>query len=236
MKRRTFVNIFGGASTGLIISPNIVSSVFLQDKTQAFTPEELKTALEEYYWKIFDSSLNAETLAPEGRYFFADSFEIEVNSAKNDVFDFAEFIIEQARSLGFDASVLKEGKIPNGMQVINDGITIFTEKGMTIFKVEGLKNWDASIIYNNCINIMAKVPPCLWNKLDKIQPLIRGRGFEGNLSGPFKIYLSDNQTKRLNIERIAPSIRFINKTEEITILNSKILSQFFSENVIEKLI
>ena len=54
------------------------------------------------------------------------------------------------------------------MTVANGGVMIQNEKFMTIFKVEGLKNYNATIIYRKCINISTKVAPSEWKKLKKV--------------------------------------------------------------------
>jgi len=235
MKRRAFVNMMGGVSAGLVLAPPVASSVFADEKNRPFPGEELKMAIEAYCRKIFDSSPDPDLLAPGGRYFFAGSFEVEVVSEKNSIFDLADEVIEKTKSSGFDASALKEGKIPDGMMVMSGGITVQNEKGMAVFQIEGLKNWDASIIYHNCINILSKVPPREWNKLKKIEPLAVGKGYSGNLKGSFKIWLVGDNSLKLDVESITPSVRLAPDSEVKAILNSEVLSRFLPEKIMKKI-
>ena len=117
MKRRKFVNKIGGITAGLAVYPGMPLSVWGNETGGTFSDEELKAALEKYCRKIFYSKPDMKFLTPNGRYFFADSFEVEADSNTNSIFDFADQVIEKTKSSGFDASALKEGKMPQR----NDG-------------------------------------------------------------------------------------------------------------------
>lgn len=233
MERRNFVSAIGGISAGLMAAPGIVTSVLASEMSGSFTDEELKIALEKYCSKIFNSSPDKEYLAPNGRYFFADSFEIEVNSTMNSIFDFADEVIEKAKSTGFDASALKEGKIPEGMQVCNGGAMIQSDKVMMMLKLEGLVNFNATIKYKNGINIATKVPPCEWVDLKKIEKLDRGNGYQGNLKGPFRIWIMGDRPISLNVEEIEPAIRFSKNNMPLNTVSSNFLKEVFSDKIQE---
>lgn len=233
MERRNFVSVIGGISVGLTAAPGIITSVLASEMGGSFTDYELKIALEKNCQKIFNSSPDKEYLAPNGRYFFAESFEIEVDSKINSIFDFADQVIEKSKSSGFDASALKEGKIPNGMQVYNGGVVIKSEKIMKMFKVEGLKNYNATITYKNGINIATKVPPCEWIGLKKIEKMDRGNGYEGNLKGPFRIWIMGNRPINLNVEEIEPAIRFSENNMPLNTVSSSFLKEVFSDKIQE---
>lgn len=234
MKRRTFVNVVGSVSAGLVITPSIASSVFGDETNRSFSDEELKAALEKYCRKIFNSSPELETLVPNGRYSFADSFEIEINTKLNSIFDFADEVIEKAKSTGFDASALKEGNIPDGMQVASGGVIFQNEGKMAIFKVEGLKNYNATITYKNGINIATKVPPCEWKKLKKIEKAgEKAGGYLGNLNGPFRIWIMNDRSINMNVEEIEPAIRFDKDMRPLNTVNDDFLNGVFSEEILE---
>lgn len=106
---------------------------------------------------------------PEGKLFLSKSFSIETVSEKNTVFDIADLVIEYCKEAGFDANSLKEGVIPDKMDVLPGAVSFTTEGAIKGFKIEELKNYDAISIAENPIFIRTELPPDAWGDIKKIE-------------------------------------------------------------------
>jgi len=234
MKRRKFVKEAGVGLAGITLLP-AMGLPLRREKTNTDANEEFKKAVEIHVSKIFNSQPDLEIISPKGRYFFAESFTIDLNTMKNCIFDFADEIIVKAKSMGFDASPVKAGKIPQGMQITNGGVAISMDNKVNVFKLRNLRDWDATVIYRNCIHIFSEAPPALWSKLDKIEPMPVGKGYEGMINGRFRIWVLTDKSQHLYVEKTSPSIKFLDNTDEINTLNSKVLYQILPESVLKVL-
>ncbi|MCT4588318.1 MAG: hypothetical protein N4A71_10880 [Carboxylicivirga sp.] len=171
MNRRLFLKTMGLGSIGIASAGYLMANnnFITQNKVVEFPPEELKSSLTQYINRYFNGELfNPNEPLPNGIILVADGFEVVPVVGKNNIFDIADIVIERCKSIGFDASNLKKGEIPNGMEVNNGGIAIRTQEVITFIKIEDLVDYDATIRYHNGFLIISSLPPVQWNTVNKI--------------------------------------------------------------------
>ncbi|MFV0507354.1 MAG: hypothetical protein ACK5L5_11750 [Bacteroidales bacterium] len=167
MDRRFFLTL-GLGSIGVVSMGSLVANNtrFAQNKVVLFPSEELKSALTQYINRYFNGELfNPYETLPNGGVKVAERFEIEPVIEKNTIFDFADLVIEECEKVGFDAGSLKDGIIPQGMEVGLNSYRIKTSEAVYGNKIEGLKDYDALIKYFNPIFIKTVLPPNKWGAL-----------------------------------------------------------------------
>lgn len=231
MKRRVFLK--SAIATGSVfavsgvVANNVMGNVFSSDN---YSPTEVKKILTEHYNKIFSGdNLDVNLLPNPGKLTFAESFDIEMTSKKVNIFDIAETVIEMTKTINFDASSLRDGKIPDDMEVFKGYVSVKTNGSYTALKLNELKNFDAQIIINNPIVIKYNVPVIEWIDI---------KDFELNTSNDKVVSYVDNKNKirvfifkepiysTLTINNINPLIINKNEPKEITALDKNLLCNF----------
>lgn len=214
MNRRFFLKTVGLGSIGLASAGYLMDNSSLLPETNVvpFTPKELKTALTQYINRYFNGDLfNPSKPLPSGGVTAVSGFEIEPVAEKNTIFDFSDLVIEQCKEVGFDATSLKEGIIPTGMQVNSDSYKIITSAGVHGKKIEGLKDYDASIKYYNPVFIKTTLPPDKWNTLGEFKKAFENKKIITFRDKKGKIMISklltDNSTP-IKVVGIKPNIAF----------------------------
>jgi hypothetical protein len=177
MNRRLFFKTMGLSSIGIASAGYLMANnnFLMQNKVVQFPPEELKSALTQHINRYFNGELfNPNEPLPNGIILVADGFEVEPVVGKNTIFDFADQVIEQCQKIGFDASSLKNGQIPKGMEVGKSSYRIRTSEIMCGNKIEGFKDYDVLVKYHNGFLINSKLPPIQWNTVRKLKTRISG--------------------------------------------------------------
>lgn len=214
MKRRNFLKTAGVASVLLSAGSLMAFNRFPIMEDQKFTPEELKTALDTYFTDVMGGkNFNSNILPPNGKFMVVRSYSIEINNQKNNIFDVADQVIEQLKKLGFDASSLKNGKIPEGMMV-RTGIVDLPDRMFPV-KIEALKNYDATIHFFNTKSISTNILPKDWIKLTDLEKEEYPNGvtsFKSDSEGKkFNLIGRKNSDKiidfRFNVEEINPTVK-----------------------------
>lgn len=234
MHRRIFISSLGIASMGFVAIPSPISSLKLEEQISKIPPEELKLCFENYCKKVFDSALDINNQSPNGRYFFAESYEVLIHPNQNTIFDFSDEIIKISKSFGFDASALKKGKMPDGMSVGDGGVIISSDGKFSIFKIPGLLNYNSTVKYKNCVNILSSTPPCEWKKIDVLERSKKNSNtYTGNSNGSFKLWLTGEQLINFDIEETKPVLKFRENESHLEKINIEILKKLLSENIIK---
>lgn len=184
MNRRSFLRTMGLGSIGLAsIGYLMANNNFLtQSVVNQLQAEELKSALTKYINRYFKGELFVPNGPLSSGVITAVSrFEIEPVIEKNNIFDFADLVIEQCKKKGFDATSLRSGIIPTGMTVSSNGYQIRTSETMYSNKIEGLKDYDALMRCHNPIVIKTTLPPNEWNAISDFK-----KTFENDLITIFR--------------------------------------------------
>lgn len=169
MKRREFFKNAGSA-TVLLSTASMLSFNFLADQGGELNPEELQTALDNYFADMMSGKYfnpNQAIAGARGGLLIVKSYSMEVTKGKNSVFDISDLVIERLKNAGFDASLLKEGKIPEGMIVKNGFVNV--PGGMFPIRIDELKNYDAALYINECSIIKTKQIPSQWKSINALK-------------------------------------------------------------------
>jgi len=195
MERKIFFKSLGVLFTGGLLACNINEVCF---NKISFT-SELELNLKNYFGKNFNSdSFDFNMLPSKGQLMLIDSFEIQINNEKNDIFEISNVVIDKVKTMQFDATALLYGKIPNGLNVFLGGVKFEVNENLVAFKIEELKNYDAQIIFKNPILIKYDVPFEKWSTEKMFNSVLSNRKtkiFKGEISG-IKIYKMYNDIVR----------------------------------------
>jgi hypothetical protein len=205
-------------------------------KMEKYDEKELYKILNKHFAGIFNTKIDRTVIIP--RHHFAKSFEIIINKEKNNVFDCAEQIIERLGS-NFDATPLRDGKIPVGMEVLSGGIKTPTYLNLPI---EELKNYDATLLYKNLITVSAKISPNEWFSFEKVKLSMEKhdevknntmRIYEGMESGKvYRIWTNDYIEKTITVRRLKPTL---DMDETFAAVNIGQISDLINPNVLSTL-
>jgi len=230
MKRRVFITKTGLISTGVVMFPLVAASSKYNFGKTVFNPTELRNAIDRYLSKTFNNKPDENIIPPDGRFYFASSYDVDVNTDKNDIYSVADKVITKCKLIGFDAAELKLGNIPDGMQILNGGIIINKDSKFSVLKIEGLNNFDARVTFRNCINFKTEVPIREWKNLRKVEKIPTSNGYVGNLRGVFRVWMIGDFFNNISFESIDP-IRLSQNCNFTGRCNSGFLNEFLSQEV-----
>jgi hypothetical protein len=209
MKRRSFIRKTTLISGGILFAGGILAkkNLDLHNAPPEFNKELLEKELTEYYEKLFNVVLDLNELPDRKRITLADSFEIEVNNKKNNIFDVADSVIEKLKPLGYDAKPLLEGKIPEGMKIGSGNISVNTDKKLIGIEIPELKNYDAKLVLKNPLLINYRVKPTkLVNEIEyelvssnDIHDSYRGKKYGTYVSKP-----KENSYYYISVKSVSP--------------------------------
>jgi hypothetical protein len=211
----------------------------MQNKVVQFPPEELKSALTQHINRYFNGELfNPNEPLPNGIILVADGFEVKPVVGKNTIFDFADQVIEQCQKIGFDASSLKNGQIPKGMEVGKSSYRIRTSEAIYGNKIEGLKDYDALIICSNPLYIKTTLPPIKWETISEFEKpfestrMISFRDKKGKIM--VTKLLEEDQTS-VRILNLKPNIAFAPNQSLRFPISHDVAKTFLNEQILKKI-
>jgi len=210
MQRRNFIRTTCGVATALAFAPVMAEPYFFNQGESLFQPAELNKILKDYFSKIFNAEIDPTISSPSGRYYFAKSFEIELNREKNSVFDFVDQIIVLARECGIDASDLKQGKIPKELTIMPGKIGYRNNNVIGVLNLPELKNYDATFKALSQVSILSRSQPEKWKNLQDIYKVEKSAipCFEGTLdNNVFRIWLQNEVKYHFEVEQINPQLK-----------------------------
>jgi hypothetical protein len=242
MKRRLFLKTMGLGSIGIASAGYLMANnnYLTQNKVVQFPPEELKSALTQYINRYFNGELfNPNEPLPNKVITVASGFEIETEIEKNTIFDVADLVIEQCEKIGFDASSLKEGRIPKGMEVGLNSYQIKTSEAVYGEKIEGLKDYDALIKCSNPIFIKTTLPPNIWDTLNGFEKAFENKKVIAFRDKKRKIMISklleEDQTP-IKILNIKPNIAFAPNQNLRFPISYDVINTFLNEPFLKNII
>lgn len=214
MKRREFFKTAGSAAVVLSAGSMLAFDLPPGQKEKS-SAEELKTALDTYFAEMMAGKYfnpDHAMAGDRGGLLIVKSYSLEVTTEKNSVFDICDLVIKRLKNAGFDASLLKEGKIPEGLIVKNGLLNV--PGSMFPIRIDELKNYDAALSINECSIIKTKQIPSQWKSITALKKEEYPRGavlYRGSPDlvittkpGPrknpvmefrFNVDLTDNQVK-----------------------------------------
>lgn len=160
MKRRNFVGAMLSSVALAGLSSNFARASWLGTPgTEGFSTEEMLAACKKHFDSIFYmENVDLNRLPEKGLIILTDSYELKANPEKNSVFDLAELIIERAKPLDFNAEALRDGKIPDGMDVYSTSISVRTNGILCPLMLTELKAYDVEVVYKKPITINYRLP------------------------------------------------------------------------------
>ncbi|MFV0554406.1 MAG: hypothetical protein ACK5LR_06840 [Mangrovibacterium sp.] len=235
MERRKFIQSLavGGITVASLGLFGNAAKAFAQDKATNYEAAEAKRILTAHYQKIFQgSTIDINVLPEKGMITFADSFEIVMNENKVTVFDIADTLIPKLKEMGFDASMLKEGKIPEGMIVAGAGIAMEHEGTVNLLKDIGLRNYDAELVLYNSINLRYNVPASKWAKVKKFEVISDNESYKTYLSSKEEIRIFESKNslaagRTITINSLNPLLLNKDMGTERVVLDKKLLKEKF---------
>ncbi|MBS2210410.1 hypothetical protein KEM09_03310 [Carboxylicivirga mesophila] len=239
MNRRFFLKTMGLGSIGMASAGYLMAnSNLLQKGLVEFPPDELKSALTQYINRYFNGELfNPNEPLPNQVILVADSFEVEPVTGKNSIFDFADQVIEQCQKVGFDASSLKNGKIPQGMEVGKSSYKIRTSEAIHGNKIEGLKDYDALIKCSNPLYIKTTLPPTKWGTINEFEKAFENTRMISFRDKKGKIMvtklLEEHQTP-VRILNLKPNIAFAPNQSLRFPISYDVAKAFLNEQILKK--
>ncbi len=236
MKRRVFLKSTIATGSGFVVSGVVANNVIGNFISfNGCSPTETKKILMEHYNIIFKgNNLDINALPNTGKLTFSESFDIEMTDEKVSIFDIAEAVIEKTRAFNFDASSLREGKIPEGMIVSKGSVTINADGSVSAIKLAELKNFDAQMVINQPIIIKYKKAVAEWKNIKKIEPDYSNEKFDSyvdskNIIRVFKF--KDPLRVPLTINSVNPLVINENEKREIVALDQKLINSTFLLNL-----
>lgn len=241
MKRRKFLKTVGATSI-VFWAGKLYSYNYWSDKeVKIYPPEELKDALEKHFNAIINGeNFNPNVLPLNGKMIIVKSYSIVINNKKNSIFDVAEIVVGKLKVHGFDATALKKGIIPENLG-IGPGI-LRIPGSMFPIRVEELKNYDATLSFQNFCNIKTDVPPSEWSKIKSFDEEVTAKGLYiySAVIGKknFKLYSHPDREKpvdyRFNVSRLTPNVEIIDNVPNALLSYSKFIN-FLSPNIAKTL-
>ncbi|WP_027471894.1 hypothetical protein [Saccharicrinis fermentans] len=205
----------------------------MQNTQKLFPPEELKTSLEDYFGKYFRGGLfDPNVPLPDGKILIADSFEIETVTEKNNIFDIADIVIEHCDAIGFDASALKDGVIPKGMEINKRGVVIRQPEMHQYLKIDELVAYDAIVKYNNGFSIKSLLPPKDWKTIKNIKEtmsLPKGKIYEDKKNELTILKGDFNYDSKISVQSIKPNLTFPPDQYIRIAISKDIVMDYFNE-------
>lgn len=168
MKRKDFLKVAGGAMLSTAILSFGGQKVFAgSSPVENVSSDKIKKMIEAEVKRVFNSSLDPTLV--QSRWRFAESYEVVMNENKTTAFDCADEIIALCKEYDFDATSLREGTIPNNFKAYKNKISIKSSGKRVVLPVNGLKNYDAKLVYMDCYTLNTDLAPKDWKSIIKVK-------------------------------------------------------------------